>query len=128
MTMSLTTGIDAKLFDAANVSAEPRLHCHHASSPGSARNNTAPLTRCRIDTIAGTGWRICSRLRYFGRVGMCGGNRIGVFSSGPPHRPDAWGKSTSKVEPPRWLILAVIGASQKTHPAIAFFLRPLEFR
>ena len=66
-----TSGIAANDFDAANVSGEERLHCHHASSKGSTRNSAAPLTRCMIETTAGTGIRICSRLRYLGRVAMC---------------------------------------------------------
>ena len=51
-------------FIAAYASGDARLAGRpHSSSGMPTRNSSAPLTRCRIETIAGNGSRIASRLR-----------------------------------------------------------------
>ena len=55
----------------ANDCGDSRLLASRHSNNGSNINNSAPLTRCRIDTNAGSGRRISSKFKCLGRlVGM----------------------------------------------------------
>ena len=62
--MSFASGCESVVANATYDSGERRLASSAASASGMpARNRIAPLTRCRIETMAGSGCRIDSKSR-----------------------------------------------------------------
>jgi hypothetical protein len=54
----------------AKLSGEVKLAPNSQSNTGKQRNNPAPLTRCKIETLPGNGSLIVVKSKFFGRFLM----------------------------------------------------------